>query len=181
MGKFYISFAPFDTHLARNQLGLVHFIVFRQFLNQKTKQNVCVRIMELNGTWLAQLKLLKEIYFKSATSLSRNHDPLTQDNPQSFLRKVSCRNQYSKKKPKVILQYEKIKNYFSSACVKLFKYLIWNAFKNKKLYMSWRVINMYVQIVYYRSTDKMPDLSELILSIFLMIRINIIVFKLRKK
>lgn len=72
--------------------------------------------MELNGTWLVQLKVLKEIYFKSATatSLCRNYDPLTQDNPQSSLRKVSCRNQYGKKKPKVILQYEKIKNYFGS-------------------------------------------------------------------
>ena len=40
---------------------------------------------------------------------------------------------------------------------------------------------MYVQTVYYRSTDNMPGLSELILGIFLIIRISIIVFKLRKK
>lgn len=75
----------------------------------------CLPALQYNG--IIRLVVLREPKNQDICEVKQQclfYDPLTQDNPQSSLRKVSCRNQYGKKKPKVILQYEKIKNYFGS-------------------------------------------------------------------
>ena len=53
-------------------------------------------VMELDGMWLVVLVELHTHTFlnSSAMSLSRNHDPVTQDTPQTLWWAVSCRNYF---------------------------------------------------------------------------------------